>query len=403
MKLRAGLVFGAAAIALMTGDASAAKIRVLHAFDGDDGSLPLAAVVPGAHGKVYGTTTYGGNSGCNGQTCGTVFSLSRDGTFATVHFFQPGGDGFWPQTLVVDGAGNLFGVTEEGGSGTGCTNGPWGCGTVFKIARNGTESIVYSFQGGHDGAYPSGLALDASGNLYVPTQKGGGGLHREGRGVVAKIAPDATETILYRFSGGSDGFGPYGNPLIDSDGNLYASESGVQEPGAFGVITGEAVFKLTPGGTKSIVHFFFGAPNDGSDTVSSLTADSNGNLFGVTAGGGAHNFGTVFKIDAGGSESLLYSFGGGADGATPDAGVVLDGSGNLFGTTMAGGDSACANGCGTVFMLTQDGNKTTLGSLLEHQGSAAGGLFMNKHGTLIGVAAQGGANGQGTVFRIGGF
>ncbi|MGH6838940.1 MAG: choice-of-anchor tandem repeat GloVer-containing protein [Methylocella sp.] len=179
-------------------------------------------------------------------------------------------DGRQPQAgLIADSNGNLYGTTTNGGSGTSaaCTNGlgeVLGCGTVFKLSPSGTETVLYSFTGGTDGGFPfAGLIADSSGNLYGTTLAGG----VSGEGVVFKLTPSGTETVLYSLTGGSDGGAPEGGLTADSSGNLFGTTTigggststrcanGFGEPIGCGV-----VFKLTPSGTETVLHSFCSLP-----------------------------------------------------------------------------------------------------------------------------------------------
>jgi uncharacterized repeat protein (TIGR03803 family) len=188
-----------------------------------------------------------------------------------------------------------------------------------------SETLLYSLHGGSDGATPrAGLFADSSGNLYGTTISGGGtGCGGQGCGTVFRIGTDGSETVLYSFAGGSDGEFPEDRLIGDEAGNLYGTTSQGGGNGCGGGTCG-TVFKLTPGGTETVLHSFAGG-SDGYFPIAGLVADASGNLYGTTAGGGADNKGTVFKIASGsGIESVLYAFAGGSDGATPIAGVIVD-------------------------------------------------------------------------------
>ena len=228
---------------------------------------------------------------------------------------------------------NLYGTTDSGGANF--------AGTVFKITPSGSESVLYAFTGGVDGRGPyAGLAIDGNGNLYGTTTGGG----RDSHGTVFMITPTGTESVLYSFSGAADGGDPSGELLLDGSGNLY----GTTVTGGTGASGGSGtVFKITmPGGAESVLHSFAGGTADGAYPSATLIMDSAGNPAcerrNTAARGGA---GIVFKLTPSGTESILHGFAGGADGANPMfGGVVMDGSGNLYGTTLGGGP----DGSGTV-------------------------------------------------------
>ena len=324
--------------------AQAAKFRVLYAFQGgSDGASPFGAMVQGNKGR-YGATYYGGPN-----NAGTIFRLSRDGTESVLYSFTGGSDGANPQTdLIADATGNLYGTASAGGAS--------GCGTVFKIKRNGHFTVLYAFKCRPDGFTPNGgLVLDAAGNLYGTTYGGGG----SNEGTVFKLAPDGTETILYAFPGGSDAAYPVAGLIADQNGNLFGTTYGGGNA-ALGT-----VFKLTTSGEETVLYSFKGG-SDGANPFARLAEDASGNLYGTTWGGGGNGCngggcGTVFRVAPDGAEAVLHSFAGGSDGFGPYAGVTLDASGNLYGSTLYGGGSGCSgNGCGLVFRLAPGGAKKDL-------------------------------------------
>ena len=315
-------------------------LTVLHNFAGgtDDGARPDGNLLMDSSGNLYGTTWGGGSSPYCSGGCGTVFELvnsSGSYTVRVLHTFSYG-DGAYPfGGLVMDSSGNLYGTTEKGGNIGECDG--VGCGTVFKLDPSGTLTVLHSFAGGtDDGEYPAGdLLMDPTGNFYGTTTSGGG----SGLGTVFKLDPSGTLTFLHNFnySGGGE---PYAGLAMDPAGNLYGTTS---HEGFFGWGT---VFKLDPSGTLTVLHNFAGGKNDGAEPYAGLVMDSSGNLYGTTRGGGASGDGIVFKLDPSGTLTVLHNFAGGTDdGAEPYAGLVLDPSGNLYGTTYSGGSSDT----GTVF------------------------------------------------------
>jgi uncharacterized repeat protein (TIGR03803 family) len=320
------------------------------------------------------------------------------------HSFTGGADGSYPYaSLIFDKAGNLYGSTVSGGN-PGCTGG-YGCGVVFKIAPDGTETTLYAFNGGTDGSDAGGgVVADAKGNLYGTTIFGG----IYGAGVVFKLTPPPgagvtwTETVLHTFAW-SDGGNP-GNALLLKGSNLYGTA------GAGGSGNG-VVFRLTTKGIGTTLDFFTGGA-DGALPQSNLIADAAGNLYGTASYGGAvdcinglgnpSGCGVVFKLAppaiAGGPwvEIPLHAFTG-IDGSAPFSGVIADGKGNLYGTTT-GYESS---GYGTVFKLAPDGTIATLHAFTNGAdgGRPAGNLLL-KGKTLYGTAQQGGTKGWGVVFKI---
>jgi len=263
---------------------------------------------------------------------------------------------------------------------------------VFSITSAGTETVLYSFAGGSsDGASPAaGLIQGSDGNFYGTTDAGGAG----GFGTVFKITPGGTETVLHSFTANSDGAEPEASLIQGSDGTFY----GTTDIG--GTSGNGTVFTITLTGIETVLHPFAGSSSDGSRPSAGLIQGGDGNFYGTTATGGASGVGTVFKITPSGTETVLYSFAGGSsDGSHPDGGLIQGSDGNFYGTTDAGG----ANGDGTVFKITPSGTETLLYSFTG--GSSDGsnptaGLIQGTDGNLYGTTFLGGANGHGTVFKI---
>jgi len=259
-----------------------------------------------------------------------------------------------------------------------------------------TFSVIYNFGDGTDGGWPlAGLVIDASGNLYGTANIGGTSQF----GVVFKMTESGQETVLYNFAGGTDGANPEASLLMDSTGNLYST---TYAGGAYGVGT---VFKVTASGQETVLYSFAGGAADGANPEASLIMDEAGNFYGTTYGGGEYGAGTVFRLSKTGKETVLYSFGSGTDGANPVAGVTRDAKGYLYGTTSAGGTS----GYGTVFQLipvVATGSKYGKENILHnftHQDDGDvpyAGLIIDKAGNLYGAATGGGVNSGGTVFEL---
>jgi len=229
-------------------------------------------------------------------------------TYSVLYSFTGGADGGYPlASLVPDTKGNLYGTTSERGA--------YGAGTVFKVATNRQLIVLYSFTGGADGANPyGGLVQDPQGNLYGTTN--GGGAY--GVGTVFKLDTNGNETVLHSFSNGPDGASPQAGLVLDTQGNLFGTTTGG------GAKDWGTVFKLDPTGNETVLHSFASFDGDGSLPSSGLVMDAQGNLYGTTVEGGTHVYGTVYKIDQTGNETVLHSFTGGKpDGESPDGGVVL--------------------------------------------------------------------------------
>jgi uncharacterized repeat protein (TIGR03803 family) len=350
---------------------------VLYSFTGGaDGKYPTAGVVRDSAGNLYGTTNNGGPT-----NAGIVYQVDTTGQETVLHSFT-GADGAYPSAGVIrDSAGNLYGTANNGG--------PAYAGVVYQVDTTGHETVLYSFTGGADGANPyEGVVRDSAGNLYGTTLTGGAA----GAGVVYKVDTTGHETVLYSFTGGADGGSPYAGVIRDSAGNLYGTTAGGGAAGA-GV-----VYKVDTTGHQTVLYSFTGGA-DGGNPYASVIRDAAGNLYGTTNGGGAAFAGVVYKVDTTGHETVLYSFTGGADGANPIAGVIRDSAGNLYGTTHNGGGPAFA---GVVYKVDTTGHETVLYSFT---GGADGsepqaGVIRDAAGNLYGATLFGGPANQGVVYKV---
>ncbi len=392
------------------GAAARGSETVLYAFQGGtDGSLPAAGVIADDAGNLFGTTYFGGGGGCAPGGCGTIFELAPNGAETVLYAFKGDNDGELPQGGLVAGkAGNYYGTTTQGGASA--------SGTAFKLAPGGTEKVLHAFSGDRDGYYPAGdLAADNKGNFYGTTEFGGrmnaAECNYDGCGVVFEIGPGGRMTGLHVFRGGRDGIEPMAGVISDGKGNLFGTTyfGGGGDNCATGCGT---VFTITPQGRETVLYVFRGG-SDGSLPVGGLTMDGSGNLYGTTSYGGPGGAncpegtlgcGTVFRIAPDGTETVLYAFQGGSDGWSPYAGVIADQQGNLYGTTYFGGGTGCGHnaGCGTVFKLAPDGKERVL---YAFQGGSDGGLpeaalLAGKNGILIGTATVGGTKDNGVVFSV---
>jgi uncharacterized repeat protein (TIGR03803 family) len=268
---------------------------------GSDGGQP-SDVIQGSDGNLYGTTAYGGtaNNQCGAGGCGVAFKLSTAGAESTLYSFAAGtADGGLPVGITQGSDGNFYGTTTYGGSSNN--------GTVFKFTPAGVETVVHSFGTGSDGALPQGpLIQGTDGNFYGTTAYGG----TENAGTVFKITPAGVETVLYSFAGGTtDGANPYTTLVQGSDGNFYGTTNSGGDGSCFAGCG--IVFKVTPAGSESVLYLFtaaaFGGPQPPSP--SSLLQGSDGNLYGTTLNGGQYGNGALFKITAAGAATVLYSFG----------------------------------------------------------------------------------------------
>ena len=368
---------------------------------GGDGANPgYESLIRGTDGNFYGTTSLGGNLGCNnGAGCGTVFKMTPSGTLTTLYSFQGQSDGAFPEAGLLQATdGSLYGTTSWGG-----LNGSAYYGTVFKITPAGTLTTLYSFCSQHfctDGRTPMApLVHGADGNFYGTTTAGGTGCDGWGCGTFFKITPAGALTTLYSFCtqpNCSDGNDPSGTLVQIANGDFYGTTS----------LNG-TVFKVTPNGVLTTLYSFCAQPPncpDGYYPYSGLVQASDGNFYGTTSSGGANGGGTVFRITSTGALTTLHNFEGyPMDGFQPYAGLVQASDGNFYGTTYNGGaGNNCNNGCGTVFKMTPSGTLTTLHSFDGTDGTLPyGGLVQAPDGFFYGTTNAGGSYGYGTVFRVG--
>jgi uncharacterized repeat protein (TIGR03803 family) len=423
-----------AALPCSTGAALAAEpsLQTLHRFIGTtEGANPAGALIFDKTGNLYGTTEYEGAGGFYG----TVFRLARPRqaggpwTETTLYSFQNRGDGARPtDKLLFDSAGNLYGTTSDSNAG--------GYGEIFELSPptegdGWTEKVLYSFKGGSDGAHPfGGLIFDPAGNLYGATESS-----------VFELSPPALEggawtfTLLHQFACcTSDGWNSVAGLVRDGAGNLYGTtEWGGAYTGLYCDYLGcGTVFEVSPPARpgeswiESVLYRFRGEP-DGLNPLSGLALDPAGNLYGTTYGGGALQGGTAFQLSPpahpGGAwtKTIVHNFSYSDDGAVPLGTLILDKSGNLYGTTEFGGNGCYFNtipyGCGSVFELTppptEDGvwSETQLqlfGTRGPQPRQPSAGLILDGAGGLYGTTTFGGfpgctddgGPGCGTVFAI---
>jgi uncharacterized repeat protein (TIGR03803 family) len=344
-------------------------------------------------------------------------TLAAAQTETVLYGFTANGSGYSPISVTFDAAGNLYGTLNYGGSGV-CPNRTDGCGTAFELSPNGsggwTRKTLHNFPAnGSDGYYPEAkLILDAAGNLYGTTLYGGSRHY----GTVFELMPQAngkwTEKILHTFSNdGTDGKYPWAGLVFDAAGNLYGTTF---EGGTYTICAGGCgvVFELSPTGSgmwteKILLDFGSGYTDAYAPDQGSLIIDGGGNLYGTSGGGGTYGSGTAFELSpaAGGSwtETTLHNFGAAEDGSFPEGGLVFDSAGNLYGTTSAGG----AYGFGTAFQLTpaEGGNwtETIMHSFDQETGDGTlprADLILDSAGNVYGTTLEGGASAIGTVFEL---
>jgi uncharacterized repeat protein (TIGR03803 family) len=417
------------------------KEKVLYSFQGgtNDGAFPVGGVVFDSQGDLYGVLQDYGQGSCApiGNECGAVFQLTppvQKGdpwTETLIYKFQgkAANDGESPNGgLLIDGQGNLYGVTAYGGTGDCVLLGvKAGCGTVYKLSppkQEGEawkETILYSFPTATRGYVPNGdLVFDSAGNLYGATLFGGGKgttcdtFYGGNCGAVFMLSPPTqkggkwTEKVLHAFAGGTDGAEPNGGLVLDSTGAVYGTTIWGGSATCRGPGCGTAFQLKQPtetGGAWSerILHRFTGS-NDGEGPNGGLIFDTTGALYGTTINGGPGNaFGTVFRLSPPNehsqrwTETFVHAFSScnGSAPCEPNTGVIFDCAGNLYGL-----------GANFLFRMKRPivrGGDWSLVSLYEFKGSPDGsdpvGLIFGSSGAIYGLTGGGGTSGNGTVFR----
>jgi uncharacterized repeat protein (TIGR03803 family) len=391
----ASLLFFAAC----TSSAFSQTFTVLHTFHLTDGELPFSGLIHGSDGNLYGTTAGGEHRAVGGE----VFKITTSGKFSIMHAFSGSNDGAFPQASVIrDSGGNLYGTTTYGGS--------FNAGVVYKVTSARVENVIYTFTGGTDGGGPtSDLVRDAKGNLYGTTVAGGnpactaveGGL--TGCGTVFKIDTTGTETVLYTFAGGSDGAYPFAGVVMDSSGNLYGTTS------TGGLYGAGQIFKIDTSNNKTDVHDFEpGVGNDGADPKTDLTFAAGGVLYGTTLQGGDLNAGdcarmgcgAAFELDTNDVVTTIHSFEGPlSDGQSPSGPLARDTAGNFYGTSYSGG----IYNAGAVYKMTPSGTLTILHSFTGGSDGLEpnGRVYVDSAGVVYGNALsfQPGPD-YGVIFKI---
>jgi len=396
----------AMAMLLTAAPAAAQAEKLLHGFrsTGADGTQPRAALVFDSSGNLYGTTSAGGIAGV-----GTVFELSprTAGGWSEkiLHSFTNGKDGNTPYAgLIIDASGNLYGTTLEGGfQGLGSvfelspkSGGGW------------TEKVIYSFHESNDGIFPrAGLTMDAAGNLYGTTSES----TSADVGTVFELSPTSsgtwTEKILFSFSG-ANGSTPEGGVVFDAAGNLYST---TEEGGAYGYGAVFELSPSSSGWSETVLYSFNNNGVDPLYPFAGLAIDSAGNLYGTAVDGAAFGGGAVFELSPSGgtwSESIVHAFNynDNFDGINPEASPTVDSAGNLYGTTNLGGNCSVTFGCGTVYKLSPSSGSWTE-TILHNFGSSSidgqqpeASVILDVSGNVYGTTKVGGAYGDGTAFEI---
>jgi uncharacterized repeat protein (TIGR03803 family) len=366
------LLSGAAVLAIPGAVAQAKSYTIIHEFaGGSDGSGPFTPPVLAASGDLYGTTNSGGSA-----MAGTIYRIAPDGTETVLHSFDGGSGGKIPDGApVIDPVtGDLYGTTRFGGIGS-------GYGILWKLTARGKFEVLHSFDGSRDGKGPGQLIRDSLGNYYGVAATGGAHEY----GTLYSYGADGRFTVLHAFTE-KDGADPAGRLIRDRAGNLYGATEG-------------AIYKLGPDGTFKVLYAFTGG-DDGGGPDGGLARDKAGNLYGTAQAYGAGGYGTAFKLTPRGKFTVLHAFTGKSDGGYPGGDLLRVGN-YLYGTAEIGGDRTCS--CGLVFKMTLDGKETVLHAFTG--GTTDGntpfaGVTKGKHGLLYGTTGIGGANNLGIVFSI---
>jgi uncharacterized repeat protein (TIGR03803 family) len=341
--------------------------KVIYAFTGQSNLDAGSTIARDKFGNFYGASTESSQF-CNGRSCGAIYKISPTGEETTLHEFNGSPDGSSPDgVLVIDKDGSIYGTTLYGGTSSFQYCGGSGCGTLFKLTNSGTYTVLHSFDSPPgDGIQPyAGVIMGPNGTLYGTTYYGGTGtIGAEGDGTIYQFA-NGKETVLYNFMDGADGGMPGANLLLHNRALYGTTVFGGKGPciTTFGKGCG-TIFKLDKNGESTLLTFW--GDVNGGFPAASLIADAAGNLYGTTVLGGDLNCeiggppagcGVAFKLTPSGEELVLHVFSGSTDGAWPSAALVRDGAGNVYGTAYFGGDLQCDSGlgCGTIFKIDSSG------------------------------------------------
>jgi uncharacterized repeat protein (TIGR03803 family) len=362
--------------------AVAQSFTTIHRFAGAPSPAnPNAGVIQGADGNFYGTTQVGGT-----RDVGTVYRMTPAGVVTVLHSFT-GPDGADPFAALVRASdGNFYGSTALGGPGT-PVGGLSGNGVIFRISPSGTYTVIHAFDGPSGRIPEAALIQGADGNLYGTTLAGGA----TGNGTIFRISLGGAFTVLRSFSG-ADGSQPEAPLAIGPDGNFYGTTAG---GGAF---NGGVVFRISPAGAFAVLRSFTFTPPDGNTLRGGLALGADGNFYGTTEFGGTHAQGIVFRISPAGAFAVVHSFKG-AEGANPITGLTRASDGKFYGVCGFGG--VFTNG--TLFSMTPAGAVTLLHSFSGGADGAlpAGRLIQATGGAIWGTTLLGGGEGSdGTVFRF---
>jgi len=325
---------------------------VLYSFTGQsDGGIPIGRLISDSAGNLYGITSSGGNATCS---CGTVFELKKNGKLKVLHAFKGGTDGSQNQGQAELGLvlvnGDLYGSASFGGV-SGC-DGTLGCGVVFKVTLAGKETILHRFTAQADGGFPQDLIADQAGNVYGET---GGSYVAGNGGTIFKITPAGKFSTLYTFPEGAEGTSPRWGLNLTSSGVFYGVTQfgGDTTSCALGTSGCGIAFSVNAAKKEKVLYTFGIKPANGEEPSGPML-DANGNFFGTTFYGGTDNStcslgcGVVYEISSTGKYSVLHRFTGANDGSDPSGGLAEDSSGDIYGAAMDGG----SGGNGVIYKVT---------------------------------------------------
>ncbi|QNF34660.1 putative Ig domain-containing protein [Adhaeribacter swui] len=338
------------------------------------GGYPQGSLVQGSNGSLYGITYQGGANGY-----GTIFRMALNGTFTVLHSLNYTTDGGYAQGNLIQGTdGNFYGTTYQGGTNS--------AGTIFKISANGKFTVLHNLDNINDGRYPrGGLVQGTGGNYYGMTSSGGPG----DQGTVFRVTSSGSYSVLAHFPESSKGQAPLGSLIQAKNGNFYGLTS---SGGTYGYGT---LFRLC-NDSYSTLHSF-NSSTSGRNPQSSVVQGADGNFYGTTQDGGTSSYGTIFKITPGGTLTVLRNLSYATDGGNPTGSLIQSGT-NLYGMTSTGG----TEGYGTIFRISPSGTYTVLKHLENSTtgGRPRGSLIKGTDGNFYGMTYQGGAKSYGTIFKI---
>ncbi|PSR51947.1 hypothetical protein AHMF7605_28985 [Adhaeribacter arboris] len=348
----------------------------LHREFARSGSKPRGNLIKAADGNFYGMTSSGGFG------YGTVFKMTAAGNLTVLHSFNGTSEGSTPYGSLLQAPDkNFYGMTHEGGT--------LGWGTIFKITPSGTYTVLHHLDYKADGAYPFGsLIMGEDNNFYGLASEGG----TKGGGTIFRITPTGTYSVLRHLYYDTDGAVPYGSLVLADDGNFYGMTF---KGGAFYYGT---IFRISPTGTFAVRRHLNFNTDGGYPAQNNLTIGTDGNFYGMTRQGGTSVYGTIFKMTPGGTFTVLKNFDNGKDGGSPRGSLTQHLDGNFYGITSFGGNSSY----GTIFRMTPDGTFTVLKNLDVNTGGDSGSslVFNRPDGNFYGTTLEGGAGGLGTIFKI---